>query len=187
MNRPTCARVRLSAKRALADSEGRESRPALRIRSFTRADLDPVSELEVRTFSEPWRRESFERLLEVPSVIVRVVDDPAAAAPGRSTLIGYGIVLVAADQGELANIAVVATYRGRGVGRLLLNDLLERARAAGVRQLFLEVRVSNEAALRLYASAGFEEVGRRPNYYQAPREDARVLRLTLKQDEGNAS
>lgn len=144
----------------------------------------------MRTFSEPWRRESFERLLEVPSVIVRVVDDPAAAAaaaPGRSTLIGYGIVLVAADQGELANIAVVAAYRGRGVGRLLLNDLLERARAAGVRQLFLEVRVSNEAALRLYASAGFEEVGRRLNYYQAPREDARVLRLTLKQDEGNAS
>jgi ribosomal-protein-alanine N-acetyltransferase len=173
----------------LADSEGHEGRPALRIRSFTRADLDPVSELEVRTFSEPWRRESFERLLEVPSVIVRVVDDPAVAtaAPGRSTLIGYGIVLVAADQGELANIAVVAAYRGRGVGRLLLNDLLERARAAGVRQLFLEVRVSNEAALRLYASAGFEEVGRRPNYYQAPREDARVLRLTLKQDEGNAS
>ena len=174
----------------MADSEGRESRPALRIRSFTRADLDPVSELEVRTFSEPWRRESFGRLLEVASVSVRGADDPAAdddAAPGCSTLIGYGIVLVAADQGELANIAVVATYRGRGVGRLLLNDLLERARAAGVRQLFLEVRVSNEAALRLYASAGFEEVGRRPNYYQAPREDARVLRPTLKQDEGNAS
>jgi len=79
------------------------------------------------------------------------------------------------DQGELANIAVIPELRDRGLGAYLLDHVLEVARDRGVESLYLEVRVSNVRARSMYRSRGFEEIGVRKDYYEQPREDARIL------------
>jgi ribosomal-protein-alanine N-acetyltransferase len=88
----------------------------------------------------------------------------------------------AADEGEIANLAVAPSGWGSGTGRRLLNAALAEALARGAAAVYLEVRDSNDRARRLYHSSGFEEVGRRRRYYRRPVEDAIVLRRTLTQD-----
>jgi ribosomal-protein-alanine N-acetyltransferase len=83
------------------------------------------------------------------------------------------------DEGELANLAVAPELRSRGIGRLLLDAILQNATTRGVRQLYLEVRESNVAARGLYLGRGFEQVGRRKRYYRSPTEDALILRRAL--------
>ena len=86
----------------------------------------------------------------------------------------------AADEGEVANLAVTPRLRQRGFGLALLDSVLAEAAERGTTSLFLEVRESNAAARKLYASRNFEEVGRRKRYYRSPEEDALILRCTLK-------
>ena len=83
----------------------------------------------------------------------------------------------AADEGEILNLAVAPAGRRRGLGRALVEAMLEALRTRGIRQVYLEVRESNSSARALYASRGFKEVGRRKAYYRRPVEDAIVLRL----------
>ena len=97
----------------------------------------------------------------------------------RSEVLGYAVLYVVADQAELANLAVAPAFRGRGVGRALLESVVAVARELGVRQLFLEVRQSNSVAQRLYRSVGFVPVALRRGYYEAPVEDALVMALRL--------
>jgi [ribosomal protein S18]-alanine N-acetyltransferase len=144
----------------------------IRARAMTESDLDRVLEIERSSFTMPWTEATFRGLL-------RRRDAHLFVAEASSEVLGYAVVWVVVDQAELGDIAVAADWRGRGLGRLLLDTVLERARREGVRQLFLEVRPSNEGALRLYQRYGFEEVGRRRNYYSDPREDALVLRRTM--------
>ena len=94
---------------------------------------------------------------------------------------GYGIMSVGAGEAHILNVCIRDDYRSRGFARRVLLYLLERARAAGMSEAFLEVRPSNVAAARLYHSLGFEQVGIRRGYYQATvgREDAAVLRRVL--------
>ena len=86
---------------------------------------------------------------------------------------------IVVDEAEIANLAVEPAARRSGAGRLLLDSALGEAAARGVRTVYLEVRESNEAARSLYASRGFDEIGRRRAYYAHPREDALVLRRRL--------
>ena len=90
---------------------------------------------------------------------------------------GYVVALDAADEGEILNLAVAETGRRRGLGRALVQAIVDALEARGVRQVFLEVRESNAAARALYAGFGFKDVGRRKGYYRRPVEDAIVLRL----------
>jgi [ribosomal protein S18]-alanine N-acetyltransferase len=96
-------------------------------------------------------------------------------------MVGYGIMSVGAGEAHILNVCIRDEYRSRGFGRKLLEYLLERARASGMSEAFLEVRPSNTAAARLYHSMGFQQVGMRRGYYQATsgREDAAVLRRGL--------
>jgi len=135
-------------------------------------DVDRVAELEAESFSTPWRADTFRTLLERSAVELWVIED-------ERTVAGYAVLWCVLDQGELANLAVDESRRGRGLGGRLLDRVLDVARERGVRTLFLEVRVSNEAAQELYASRGFSELGRRKNYYDQPREDARLLEKRL--------
>ena len=89
-------------------------------------------------------------------------------------IVAYGIISHAADEGEVVSIAVDPAYRRRGYGAALLQALFSAARTLGVRQIFLEVRVTNRPAIALYENCGFVQVGRRPNYYAALGEDALV-------------
>ncbi|HSH46325.1 MAG TPA: ribosomal protein S18-alanine N-acetyltransferase, partial [Longimicrobiales bacterium] len=94
-------------------------------------------------------------------------------------VVGYAAVWIVLDQAELGDIAVAADRRGQGIGALLLRTMMDVCREQGVRDLFLEVRVSNVGARRLYERHGFRMIGRRARYYSKPKEDALVLRTRL--------
>ena len=98
-------------------------------------------------------------------------------AGGSGAIVGYVVALEAADEGEILNLAVAPAGRRHGLGRALVQRILEALTARGVRQVYLEVRESNAPARALYAAHGFKEVGRRKQYYRRPVEDAIVLRL----------
>lgn len=149
--------------------EGEEAGAAIRVRPARRDDLASVARIEAASFSTPWSPATFESLLGRTGPVLLVAQAPEGA------VVGYAVMWSYADQGELANIAVAKGWRGRGIGSLLMDAILEAADGAGVRELFLEVRESNTRASVMYERRGFELVGRRPLYYQHPREDALVL------------
>lgn len=135
--------------------------------------MDAVAALEREVFTTPWEADTFRSMLERSDGELFVVDDPEAG------VVGYAVLWCVLEQGELANIAVTPEHRGRGLGSELMDRVLERARERGVTYLFLEVRESNERAVRMYARRDFMEMGRRPDYYRRPKEDALVLMKTL--------
>ena len=143
------------------------------IRPAAVGDVDAIHAIEKASFADPWSRRSFDALLSEPAVYFRVAD----AAPGE--VAGYVVAWCVVDEAEIANVAVAAPMRGRGVGAALLDAALAHAAHVGCRHAFLEVRESNAAARALYASRGFTQVGRRRGYYRHPVEDALVLRCAL--------
>lgn len=100
-------------------------------------------------------------------------------AQGGEAAVGYALLTKVLDEGSLDNLAVLPEYRGRGVGKALMDAVLADARQSGLRFLTLEVRESNAAAISLYRQVGFSPVGRRKNYYQKQHEDAIVMKLFL--------
>lgn len=142
------------------------------IRRMAPGDVAAVAVLEEEAFSAPWTAATFLRLLDRPGAELWVVEEGEG-------IVAYGVLWCILDQGELANIAVAPEARGRGLGSRLLDHFIEVARGRGVGRLFLEVRESNQVALRLYASRGFHRIGRRRGYYERPREDALVLELPI--------
>ncbi|MDF1506324.1 ribosomal protein S18-alanine N-acetyltransferase [Roseisolibacter sp. H3M3-2] len=144
---------------------------AARLRPATDGDVEAVAAIERASFGDPWSRDSFASLVHNPDAFFAVADDGAP--------LGYVVAWFVLDEGEVANVAVAAAARGRGIGARLLDAALDEARRRGAAQVFLEVRESNAVARRLYESRGFEELGRRRRYYRAPVEDALVLRLSL--------
>jgi ribosomal-protein-alanine N-acetyltransferase len=138
---------------------------------MTLEDVPGVMEIEGRSFPTPWSESSFRyELLENPYASLFVIR--AAASP---RVLGFACVWVIDEEMKINNIAVHPDHRGRGLGRRLLRFLLDFARAEACREVTLEVRPSNVAALRLYARAGFRTVGRRRNYYTDTHEDALVM------------
>ncbi len=146
---------------------------ALTIRSLKSGDLGPVVSIEESIYATPWHIEHFAEIVDLPSGLGLV----ACVDPGE--VIGYAVGWVAADEAELANIAVVAERRGQGVGGRLLSAIWTAARERGARRMYLEVRKSNRDAQRFYGHHGFERVGRRAGYYSGPREDAVVMAVDL--------
>jgi len=142
---------------------------AYRIRPMVVTDVSEVAIIEREAFSTPWSEETFRSLFHRPPWVLFVLE----ASPGG--IAGYAVLGCVMEQAELANIAVRKQDRGKGLGGLLLDRALEEASSRGVRQIFLEVRHSNSAAVSLYGSRGFQEIGIRRDYYEAPREHARVL------------
>lgn len=148
-----------------------------RIRAASSADLAAVAAIERASFEDPWSLESFRHHL----------GDVFLVAERGGQVVGYLVAWRLGPEAEILNVAVATPARREGVARDLLDDALAQLAGAGVARVFLEVRVSNAAARRLYATAGFEEVGRRPGYYHRPREDALVLARTVDRPAGPAS
>lgn len=148
---------------------------AFRLRRLREADLERVMEIETLCFSTPWKEATFRGLLRRPDT-----DLVAAERDGR--LEGYAVCWTVVDQSELGNVAVAPEARSGGIGRALVEAVLERVRGRGARECFLEVRESNQVAQALYREMGFEVVGRRKAYYALPTEDALVMRVFLMED-----
>lgn len=151
------------------------------ISAATPADLPAIMAIEQEAFSDPWSARSFRDALAHAPIYFACARTATAAESGVAGVAGYVVAWFAADEGEIANLAVAPSAWGGGIGRRLLDAALEEGRRRGAAAVYLEVRDSNDRARRLYASAGFEEVGRRRKYYERPVEDAIVLRRTLKQ------
>jgi len=150
---------------------GGEAPGGWHVRAMRPADLPGVVAIEGEAFTTPWSEETFRSLFDRPPWVLLVLEEEG----GASGIAGYAVLGCVMEQGELANIAVRSRDRGRGLGGLLLEQVVQEAVARGVRQLFLEVRMSNTAAAALYTAHGFQEIGVRKNYYEEPREHARVL------------
>jgi len=147
--------------------------PLVDIRPMHELDVPVIVVIERDAYQFPWSEGIFRDCLRV-GYVCRVIDVGGDMG-------GYGIMSVGAGEAHILNVCVREEYRCRGFGRKLLLYLLDRARASGMYEAFLEVRPSNTAAARLYHSMGFEQVGVRRGYYQAAagREDAAVLRRVL--------
>lgn len=152
---------------------------AVSVRTMRPADLPAVMRIERRSFTMPWQETTFRALMRRPSAALLTAE---LSEPAATTVVGFSVLWFAADEAELGDLAVDPDFRGRGIGRLLLEASVDTARRRGAGALYLEVRESNAAARALYDGRGFATVGRRPGYYSEPREDACVMRLEL-QDE----
>ena len=148
--------------------------PRSRIRLMQPSDLKAVAAVEKAAYAYPWSLGIFRDCLLAGyyNVVLEVSD----------SVCGYAIMSIASSEAHLLNLCVHPNVQNLGYGRQLLNAMLAKANDAGVDKVFLEVRPSNAAAIHLYRSAGFEQVGIRPAYYQAERgrEDAVVLAAPLR-------
>lgn len=143
------------------------------VRDATHNDIAAIVSIERVSFSDAWTGAMFgSHLLPEPGNGFLVAED-------ESSVIGFAITRAVDDESELLNIAVDPSHRNRGMGGLLLDTAMDRCRSAGALEMWLEVRASNAGARTLYEARGFAAIGVRKRYYQAPREDAIVLRADL--------
>ena len=133
------------------------------------ADLDQVCAIESSTSASAWSKQQFQQSLA--SGYVMVTEDD---------MLGFAVVATVLDQAELHNIAVHPDIQGRGLGRQLLAAMIEQLPAA-IKNFYLEVRVSNIPAIRLYQQLGFVQIAERRDYYktQFGREDALIMGLEI--------
>ena len=131
-----------------------------------------VAEMERQCFSDPWSEKSVASDLDNPLSLwlIAEADGVVAGYVGSQTVL---------DSADMMNLAVSQDFRRQGIGEQLVNSLTEALAEKGVKTLLLEVRISNEPAKQLYHKLGFEIVGKRPRYYEKPREDALILRKEL--------
>ena len=134
--------------------------------------LEELARLEQECFSHPWSRQALEEELSNPAAVFLV------AVEGEG-VVGYAGMHVVCGEGYIDNIAVFPHARRKGVGRKLVQALIDWMDHHEGLFLTLEVRPSNEAAVLLYHSVGFEEAGRRKGFYQDPKEDALLMTRPL--------
>lgn len=136
-------------------------------------DLDTVMVIEPYIYSHPWTRGNFSDSLSAGHSAWVLVQD--------NKIIGYALLMIVLDEAHLLNLSVAKTYQKQGLGRFLLEHMLEISKKYQAVNMFLEVRASNVSALALYENMGFNEMAVRPNYYPATngREDAILMGLAL--------
>ena len=168
-------------------------------------DIERVQEIERRSFTTTWSANTYRHELRHPSNSRYIVARASTAPPpprngGQPTrrgllanllpslfgatqpapaspypIVGYGGLWLSVDEGHITTIAVAPEYRGRGIGELALNGLIDQAMALDADMLTLEVRVSNLVAQQLYLKYGFRPAGTRPRYYTDNSEDALIM------------
>ena len=139
-----------------------------RVRTMASVDLPRIDELEHKLFADPWPRGSFLDALADPRAVCLVAERGEGVA-------GYLVATALPPVAELQNLGTAPEQQRAGVARALVDALIDTCRARGVRELALEVRVSNGAAQALYRSHGFQLVGLRRGYYRRPEEDALLM------------
>ena len=138
------------------------------IRAMTLEDLPSVMRIENTCFSDAWSEQSFRDDLGNENYCY-------LAATVEDQLVGYCGYLKAIDTADIVNVAVDPDFQRKGIGGLMLEALMDHGIRNGVSVFFLEVRMTNETAVRLYRKAGFEQIGVRKKYYTDPVEDALIF------------
>jgi len=128
------------------------------MRALTQADVDAVLAIEQAVQRFPWTRGNFADALDSGYV--------CSVHEEGGMICGYAVMMPAADEAELLNIGVALAQQRKGLGRAMLGEMLEYARSRNMHRVFLEVRSPNVAAIALYRSAGFSEMGVRRGYYR---------------------
>ncbi len=141
------------------------------IRAFTQQDIPKIAELEKLCFSDPWQADAFYAVCRYPVLYGLVAEEDGE-------IVGYCCTQVLFEDAELQNIAVAPKMRGRGLATDLLTAAEENAKTLGAEKCFLEVRVGNTPAIRLYEKFGYERIGVRKGYY-GEGEDAILMRKTF--------
>ena len=139
------------------------------LRRLDAADLDLVEAIERESYRTPWSRSMFDAELRKPSSLA------LGAFTEDDALVGYAFVSRYVDAWHVMNIAVAPAYRRRGIARGMMERLFEVTARDVRRGYTLEVRVSNESAIRLYEALGFRARGIRRGYYTDNREDALIM------------
>lgn len=142
------------------------------IREMKSEDVASIAQLETICFSDPWSETSIASELQnrLSYWLVAEIDGNVAGYVGSQSVL---------DGADMMNLAVAPEYRRQGIAEALVFALVDHLRQKKVIALLLEVRSSNQPAISLYEKLGFVQVGRRPNYYRHPREDALILRKEL--------
>ena len=142
-------------------------------REMRASDLDAVMQIEMANFPFPWTAGNFKDSINSGHICLLLEIDQA--------LVGYAILMMLLDEVHLLNISVSPSWKGKGWGRHLLNQMMQIGREKGGLNMFLEVRPSNVSAITLYESIGFNEMGVRPGYYPAHngRENAVLMGVAL--------
>ena len=153
-----------------------------RVVPMTPAHIDALMPYERDMFgAEAWSRSSYRDELADRRHRTYLVAE-SATDDGAGALLGWAGIRVVADEAEILTVGVIPDARRTGLARRLLAGLLDAARAQHVRDVYLEVRVDNDAARALYRSEGFAETGTRRGYYENGRVDAVVMHLALPQE-----
>jgi len=150
----------------------------MHVRTLVEGDIDQIMDLSIGPVDSSWSKKALEDVLK------GIVEGAYLASVGvdeeTGQVIAYAVASYASDQGDVQNILVDQSFRGRGLGRHLLQALTDGLVAQGVETVFLEVRSSNNVAVNLYQSIGFVRIQKRRNYYpgvDGVREDAWVFSL----------
>lgn len=145
----------------------------LSLRPLKEQDLPAVLAIEQQVYNFPWSEQIFKDCLYVGY-------SSWALMKGKE-LVGYALLSIAVEEAHILNICVAEQYQGQGYASQFVSELFNIARDKQAAHMFLEVRPSNIAAIKLYAKLGFNEIGRRKAYYPSTdgREDALVLSYNL--------
>ena len=135
-------------------------------------DIDAIARVENACFSTPWSIDAIKH-----EICENKLADFMIACDEENNIVGYIGIWTLLDECQINKIAVIPEKRKIGIGKAILNHVLEFTRDIGVKNWYLEVRESNKAAQALYRSAGFSSVGTRKNYYINPVEDAVLMSL----------
>ena len=138
------------------------------IESMTADDISQVAEIERQIFSIPWSEKAFKDSMESDNTIYIVAKE-------NNNVAGYAGMYLSFEEGNITNVAVNPLSRRKGIGEKIVRDILNKAYEKGVRDVFLEVRETNSAAIALYEKIGFKEEGIRKNFYDKPRENALIM------------
>ncbi len=140
----------------------------LQIRELTASDVEAVSLIESKVFSMPWSAGDFLEMVEADYAHYYVAEEDGV-------IVGCCGIRNIAGEGEITNVVVAQEHRKKGIGQKMLEYMLDRAEAFGIGDCTLEVRVSNQEAIRLYEKLGFTGEGVRPGFYEKPAEDALIM------------
>ena len=140
------------------------------IREMTQKDIPSVAAIERECFSQPWSEGSLSSEILKENALMLV-------ACSGGAVIGWGGLEHLLGEGSITNVAVSKTARRKGAARRLMLEIIKRAEVLCIESITLEVRESNIGAISLYKGLGFEELGKRPGFYDYPTEDALMMKL----------